>query len=278
MADALPQGFDGEIAAYYARAPEETRLLHGPARLEFQRTCELIERHAPAAPAVALDVGGGSGPYARWLADRGYEVHLVDPIPRLVEEARRASSRAARPLASCRTGDARRLEQPDGSVDLILLLGPLYHLPDPEDRARALAEAGRVLRPGGYLFAAGISRFASALDGLVRDLLGEAEFVAILERDLASGQHRNRTDRVDWFTTAYFHHPHELEREVLEAGYVLDGLYAIEGPAWLLQDFEDRWADPAERATLLDIVRALEREPTLFGVSAHLLSVAHRGP
>jgi ubiquinone/menaquinone biosynthesis C-methylase UbiE len=51
---------------------------------------------------------------------------------------------------------------------MVLLLGPLYHLVQAEARQAALAESARVLRPGGVLVAAGISRWASALDGLAR--------------------------------------------------------------------------------------------------------------
>ncbi len=273
MSGSLPAGFDADIAAYYARAPEESRLREGAAQLEFARTCEIILRLGPPAPAVVLDVGGGPGRYARWLAGLGYEVHLIEPVSRLVELARHADRDSPRPLAGCRIGDARALDRPDRSADLVLLLGPLYHLPDAADRVRALAEAHRVLRPGGVLFAAAISRFASALDGLVRDLLGDPDFADIVERDLASGRHRNPTARLDYFTTAYFHHPDELAGEVRDAGFRLEGLFGLEGPGWLLQDFERRWADPPGRDALLRVARALEAEPTLLGVSAHLLAV-----
>ncbi len=71
-----------------------------------------------------------------------------------VEQARRASDeQPAAPLASATVGDARRLDRPDASVDAALLLGPLYHLTERGDRVAALAEARRVLRPGGVLAA-----------------------------------------------------------------------------------------------------------------------------
>jgi ubiquinone/menaquinone biosynthesis C-methylase UbiE len=276
VSDPRAAALDPDIAAYYDLAAEESRLGQGAARLEFARTRELIRRLAPPPPAVVLDVGGGTGPYARWMAELGYEVHLLDPVQRLVEVARRESERSTHPLASCEVGDARSLQRPAGSAGIMLLLGPLYHLPDAADRARALAEAYRVLRPGGVLFAAAISRFASALDGLTRDLLGDPAFVRIVEEDLASGRHRNPTERLDYFTTAYFHHPHELTREVAAAGFEAEGPYGLEGAAWLLRDFDRHWADAGGREALLRVVRALECEPTLLGVSAHLLAVGRR--
>jgi ubiquinone/menaquinone biosynthesis C-methylase UbiE len=223
-----PAQLDPTIAEYYQRAPEEHRLEKGAFVLEEVRTRELIERHARRPPAMVLDVGGAAGAYALWLADAGYTVHLVDPVLRLVAEAERRSAARPRPLASCRVGEARALDFPAQSADIVLLLGPLYHLTDAADRARALSEARRVLKPGGQLFAAAISRWASALDGLARDLFQDPRFAAIVAEDLRKAQHRNPTERLDYFTTAYFHRPDELRAEVLGAGLILDGLYGLE--------------------------------------------------
>jgi ubiquinone/menaquinone biosynthesis C-methylase UbiE len=269
-----PPDLDPTIAEYYHRAPEEHRLEQGPFLLEELRTRELIERHAQPPPATVLDVGGAAGVYALWLADAGYTVHLVEPVPRLIAEAQRRSAARPRPLASCRVGEARALDFPAQTADMVLLLGPLYHLTEAADRARALSEARRVLKPGGQLFAAAISRWASALDGLSRDLFQDPRFAAIVEQDVREGQHRNPTERLDYFTTAYFHRPDELRAEVLGAGLILDGLYGLEGPGWLLSDVTARLADPRRRADLLRVARLLESEPTVLGVSAHLLVVA----
>lgn len=268
--------FDSTIAEYYRQAPEERRLEQGPFLLEALRTRELIERHAPAAPAVVLDIGGGAGAYAFWLAEAGYTVHLLDPVPRLIAEAQRRNATHPRPLASCRVGDARTTNFPDASAEIVLLLGPLYHLTAAQDRARALDEAARVLKPGGRLFAAAISRWTSALDGLARDLFQDPQFAPIAEQDARDGQHRNPTGRLDYFTTAYFHRPEDLRAEVLAAGLLIDGLYGVEGPGWMLPDVAERLADPRRRADLLRVAHTLESEPSLLGISAHLLAVARK--
>jgi ubiquinone/menaquinone biosynthesis C-methylase UbiE len=259
------------VRAYYDTAPEEQRLATGPGQLERARTQEIIQRFLPPAPRVVLDVGGGPGVYAQWLAERGHEVHLIDPVPRMVDQARTQGR-----IASCSVGDARRLDWPDGSADALLLLGPLYHLQDASERQAALREAFRVLTGGGVLFAAGISRFASALDGLARDLLADPAFAAIVEGDLADGHHENPTANPGYFTTAYFHRPDELGTEIERAGFRLHGVFGLEGPGWLLSDFEARWQDEARRGRLLQVLRQLETEPSVLGVSAHMLAVAHR--
>ncbi len=244
--------------------------------LEFARTQEILRRELPPPPAVVLDVGGGPGAYALWLAREGYEVHLVDPVPLHLEQARAASrSQPDHPVTSFTVGDARSLNH-GGGADAVLLLGPLYHLTDRADRVRALREACRVLRVEGVVLAAVISRFASALDGLVRGLFTDPRFTPMVLRDLAEGQHRNETENPSFFTTAYFHRPEELKGEMEEAGLRHAATLAVEGPAWMLQDLETRWNDPRWREIILDIIRRIEREPALAGVSAHIIGVGRR--
>src|SRR6187402_2149698 len=96
------------IAAFYARGLERDRLARGDGALEFARTTVLLDRYLPAPASDVIDVGGGPGRYALWLAERGYRVHLVDPVPLHIEQARAASaSQPGRGLASAEIGDAR---------------------------------------------------------------------------------------------------------------------------------------------------------------------------
>ena len=276
MSERPPKDVDPAVTDYYERAPEESRLEMGPFKLEAVRTRELIERHIPHAPAEVLDVGGAAGAYALWLAERGYDVHLVDAAPRLVEEARRRSAALAKPIAAFSVADARRLPEEDGSAAAVLVMGPLYHLTEAADRETALREAARVLAPGGVVVAAAISRYASALDGMARRLTADPRFTAIRDRDLVDGQHRNETERIDYFTTAYFHRPEDLRDEMESAGFDGVRVLGVEGPGWTLADFDARWDDPSLRADLLDVARRLEAEPSIVGASAHLLGVGRK--
>ena len=137
--------------------------------LEQVRIRKLILRHLCPPPAVAYDLGGGTGVHSFWLAGLGYTVRLVDIVPLHIEQARLATEVAqSSRLASLRVGDARKLEFEDWSADAVLLFGPLYHLTERDDRLQALAEARRVLLPCGRLFAYAISRYASTMYGLVQ--------------------------------------------------------------------------------------------------------------
>jgi ubiquinone/menaquinone biosynthesis C-methylase UbiE len=264
-----------DVAAFYARGLERERLTSGAGALELLRTQILLQRYLPPAPTVVADVGGGPGRYALWLATLGYRVHLIDPVPLHIEQAREAAGRLPRTkLASADVGDARSLPFSDASVDAVLLLGPLYHLTQRSDRVQALAEACRVCRPGGVVLAAAISRFASTLDGLRGGYLDDPIFAGIASADRRDGQHRNPTDNPEYFTTAYFHHPDELAAECTAAGLVHQATLAIEGPAWLYPDLDRRLAEQHRREVLLETLVEIEAEPALLGVSAHLLAVA----
>ena len=261
-----------EIAAYYECGDERDRLTARTGRLEWARTWELLGRFLPPAPATVLDVGGGPGAYAVPLALAGYEVHLVDAMPLHVAQAREAAAAANTTLASIAVGDARSLDFPAGSADAVLLLGPLYHLLEPAERLAALAEARRVLRPGGVLVGAAISRFASLIES-IRHGWG-ADHSAIVESSLTTGVHRNPGGASRFFTTAHFARPEELAAEVAAAGFTAVSVLAVEGPGTLAPDVDGWMDDPRRREWLLRQVRRIEAEPALLGASPHVLAVA----
>ena len=271
-------GLPSEIREHYETVAEAGRLEHSESEIEKIRTQELLRRYLPPPPAVILDVGGGAGVYAFWLAERGYQVHLIDGTPRHINQAEAAAQKTGGPsLASIKLGDARQLNHPDSSVDGVLLLGPLYHLTERNERILALREAHRVLRPGGIVFAAAINRYASMIDALQENLVDDPEFAPIYEQDLRYGQHRNSTGNPKYFTTAFFHHPQELSDEITNAGFRFEALLAIEGPVRIMEDFAHGWAKPEMRERLLRLTRLTEAEPTLWGVSPHIMGIGKKG-
>ena len=261
-----------EILDYYARGEEDVRLREGGApagRLEFWRTQDVLRRVLPAAPARLLDVGGGSGVHAEWLARDGYEVELVDPVPLHVEQASRLSG------VNARFGDARSLTDEDAAYDAVLMLGPLYHLPERADRVGALAEARRVVRPGGPVVAATINRFAGLHDVLRAERYFDPAQRARTDATNSDGRHSGEGGL---FTVAHFAQPAEVPGEFTDAGLVPEGQYGLEGLAWLMGGVEDWLDDPDRREAVLAATRRVESEPTLLGASGHLLTVGRRQP
>ncbi|HUJ71447.1 MAG TPA: class I SAM-dependent methyltransferase [Verrucomicrobiae bacterium] len=262
-----------EIAEFYDAGQEDGRLFQGLGRIEFARMQELMQRHLPPSPAVVADVGGGPGTYACWLATKGYKVHLRDPVPLHVQQTRQASDKQpSHPVASAEVGDARQLDMPDSSVDAVLLHGPMYHLTEKPERLLALAEARRVLRPGGVLLAVAITSYASTVVGVVNGWVWDAAYMEMIREELSTGQHRCPTD---WklFTTSFFHHPDLLKSEIEEAGFQHQLILGIQGPGWMAPDFELAWKDEARQQAILQVARLMEHEPVH---SPHMLAVARK--
>jgi SAM-dependent methyltransferase len=261
---------DPALRAYYDLGKEQDRLAEARGVLELERTKEILLRHLPAPPALIADIGGGPGRYALWLAERGYRVEHRDLMPLHVDQLGAVADTSQ---INSAVGDARDLDLGDGAVDAVLLLGPIYHLRRRDQRMRALAEARRVVRPGGPVFVAAISRWAPRLDGELR---------AMLYRSMPAVRELTpQVERTGWMPplfpgsfSAYCHRPQQLRAELRGAGLQVLDLVAVEGVGFLLHDLDQRLADPLHRTVVLDAARATERVPELLGVGPHLLATA----
>jgi len=269
--DDAPLVTDPVMARHYASGAELGRL-EQVNRLEFERTKVLLSEHLPATGRV-IDVGGGPGTYSAWLADLGYEVDLIDPIPLHVEQAivRARSGVSFR----AQVGDARALPFEGAVADAVVMMGPLFHLTDPTDRHRALVECRRVLRPGGTLLASAMGRFFLFYKGVAANVIRDPEARARLVSITSTGMRPSSEPPFP----AYAHRAEDLEREVSLAGFVDVRVHAIEGIFHLLGDLPYRMADPPSRQALLDVMKAYEEDPSMTGISGHLMATArsHEG-
>lgn len=266
-----------KIVSYYNKFDEQNRLKSHWGQIELVRTQEIIKRYLADPPQVILDVGGGPGVYSAWLAQLGYEIHLIDPVPHHIEKAKTLSNHQPNaPIASFSVGDARSMEFPNSSADTILLMGPLYHLIEKKDRSQVLNEAFRIIKKGGLLFTVAISRFASTIDGMIEGYYNDPEFRKIFLQDLKNGQHRNHTDNPLYFMDTFFHHPNELKEEIEEAGFIIKDIIGIECISYMLRNIEQIWENEVERNFLLNILRKLDTDPSLLGASPHIMCVAQK--
>lgn len=272
---------DEYVLAGYNAGIEKNRLRTGLGLLEWARTCELLAEFLPQPPAVIYDIGGGYGEYSWYLAARGYEVHLFDIARKNIEMS--ASLAGAYPgvsLADARICDARAVPRRDHSADAILLMGPLYHIVEREERLTALRECRRLLKPGGLLFTAAITRYATTLWALTacgaqNALLTEDAFRAMLLRELSDGQHiPPKNSRYRGMGRSFFHLPGELAQELAEAGFSGNDVRGILGGGWLVPDLDERWKEEATREAILEIVRKTEKDPDILGLSTHLLAIS----
>ncbi|NMP22711.1 class I SAM-dependent methyltransferase [Sulfobacillus harzensis] len=262
------------LTSYYAQKMEQGRLDGPKGIIEFERTREIIHRHLPPLPATVADIGGGPGRYTVWLAELGYHVEHRDLIALHVDQVR--TILRDRPELSVHTavGDACELDLAAHSVDAVLLLGPLYHLPRREQRLLALKEAKRIVKPGGAIFVSAISRWAPRLDAVIGQKL--YEHAPAMEQLPNIERHGWIPPLFPGAFTAYAHRPQQLRSEMRAAGWEVLSLVGIEGASYLLGDLGERVRDPQALAVLLQSARALEAVPEVLGMSSHFLATGIR--
>ena len=273
------------MRAYYDHAAErEWERLARPAAgaVEYAVNRHYIAAHLDELPpgARVLDIGGGPGRYALWLAGRGHRVTLADFSPELLAIARsRVVESPARALVEeIVEADARDLARwADGAFDAALSLGPFYHLPDPSDRERAAAELARVVRPGGLVFVALIPRYAFLRRALAladeRRHLARPEFVA---RVLDDGAFVNELP--GRFTGAWGCRPEDVAPFFERHGFNALVLLSSEGIA---PDLQGALAElissaPAAGQAALDLIIGTAADPNILGLGNHLLYIGRK--
>ena len=136
---------DNAVLTYYEEGREYNRLRTDIGLIEFERSKEILLENLPTPPAVIC----AYGEYSWWLASLGYEVHLFDLSETNIKMSKKlAKEYPGCSLAASEVCDARKVPRADNSADAVLLMGPLYHITDYEERIRAIRESFRLLKKG----------------------------------------------------------------------------------------------------------------------------------
>ena len=243
-------------------------------RTEFAVTLRALHEYLPRPPSRVLDCGGGPGRYAIELARQGYQVVLFDLSTGNLALAREKAAGAGVALSFVQ-GTALDLSRFAGDTfDAVLLMGPLYHLLEESERQQALAEAHRVLKPGGPLFAAFIARYAAH-----RDCAASYPDLMPTQRDdydriLADGKAPPPDDGHVAFV-AYFAHPTEVAPACWAAGFEVATMLGVEGVVSAAEDEINKLEGPAWDAWL-NVNWQVASDPSIHGGVEHLLVVAHK--
>lgn len=269
------KSIDKEVLAGYNAGIEKDRLHRGLGLIEFERTKEILLDTPPPAPAVIYDIGGGYGEYSYWLASLGYDVYLYDIAEKHIEMAREFERERKVSLKGAYVADARCIDRPDVSADAILLFGPLYHIIEYEERLECLNECKRLLKTHGLLFTANITCYATTLKYVAaydtKPMLDDYDFFKMLEATVKTGIHTKKP-----MGLAYFHKPDELKAELTAAGFNDIDLRGVIGPCWLIRNLDEAWKDENKRESIMRVVRLLEKEESLMGLSTHFLTISRK--
>jgi|SRR5579859_4083457 len=262
-----------DIAAFYSGNPEREYNRLAQNQLEYDLTWRYFDQYLPAHGSI-LEVGAATGGYTVALAARGYTVTAVDLSATLLDIcSTRLAQAGLSQQVHCLVADARDLSAvAEQRFDVVLLMGPLYHLIAAADRALAVQAAYARLRPGGIICTSFISRF-----GILGDLMrripdwieNQAEVRSFLER----GQRPDGAPRGGF--RGYFAHASELAPLHEALGCETLVVAGVE-PAISADDESYNRLQGAQRQRWCDLLYEISREPSTIGASRHLLYIGKR--
>ncbi|CAM4406937.1 methyltransferase domain-containing protein [Paenibacillus phoenicis] len=235
-------------------------------RIEYDITRRYFDEYITGERLRVLDIGGGPGRYSIYLAEQGHEVTLLDLSKRHLEVARTKAEERGVTLKDYIHGNALDLSGIQGDFDVILLMGPLYHLVEEKDRKKAVEEALDRLKPNGLLVATFISNYAP-----LQDYLSQLRLFDSVDQLLGYLDHGvNQVSQ--GFTTAYFSGYHEAKN--LMAGFGLTELI-FAGVENILgsKEVEINQLDESEYQKWLEIGYRLSQDEFLIGTSQHFLYI-----
>ncbi|HYY92322.1 MAG TPA: methyltransferase domain-containing protein [Candidatus Dormibacteraeota bacterium] len=266
-----------EIEAFYDRNAQNEWDRLDRHRTELAITLKAFKEYMPQPPVDVLDIGGGPGRYSISLAERGYKVTLLDLSKRCLEFAREKALKSGVVLADYRHGTALDLGAfVDDSFEVVLLMGPLYHLLDEDRRRRAIREARRVLKPNGLVFASVITRYAPFRWAAKND----PEWLEQVGRLLETGVWRPSLDgtpsgaRVG-FTDSYFADPVEIRQLMESEKFETLNLIACEGIISLIEE-KINALDGRAFDAWIELNYRLSKDPAIHGGAEHLLYIGRK--
>ncbi len=260
------------IIESYEHSKEENRLTTNNARrIEFLTTTRVMDELLGAKQKI-LDCAAGTGIYAFHLAGQGHEVTATDLTPRHIEIISHTIKEKNYTMNTAVLDATDMHCFADESFDVVLNMGPFYHLINESQRRKCLSECLRVLKKGGLLFTAYIPRYyvfqyiaMSDKKYLDTRLATQIVQTGILEHD----------DEKCFWTDTYYATKQEMEG--LYSDYHLDIVvhFAQDGLTPTFANKVDNWNED-EFKIWCDYHYSVCREESLLGASNHVMLVGRK--
>ncbi len=259
-----------DIQAFYEGYAEQEDGRLDRHQVERDVTWRYLDKYLPPRGKI-LEIGAATGAYTIPLARCGYSVTAVDFSPKLIEMCqKRVAEEKLSKRVSCLVADARDLHNiTDNDYDVVLLMGPLYHLVLEEDRKKALQEAFSKLKPGGVIFSAFVSRYG-IWGQIMRDLPHFIENRAGVRLVLDEGRDTEVPVYKQGFR-GYFATVPEIVPLHEKAGFKTLVLAGVEPGGVYDQVYQELQGE--RRRLWLDLLFTISTEPSVIGASCHLLYI-----
>jgi len=201
---------------YNANAEREQERLDLPlCKIEFASTLWLIDKYFPNQGQI-VDIGGGPGRYAIELIRLGYKVTLFDLSEEEIRLARLRLDQLGLTAERLIVGNARDMSAlASECFDAALLMGPMYHVVEPEERVKVLIELKRILKPNGVAIIAYLNSWGLMRTGIT-DFPNWYKDISILRSMLS--EHTFTGQSLSDFTECYWSTPEAALVEVGKAG------------------------------------------------------------
>lgn len=260
------------VVEHYENCREEDRLSTNNARkIEFLTTVRVLDKLINGKKTI-LDCAAGTGIYSFYLADKGHTVTAADITPRHIEVIRSILKDKPYKMKTAVLDATDMNIFADESFDVVLNMGPFYHLVHASDREKCMKEALRVLKAGGYLITAYIPRYYVF------------QYVAMQNKDfldaklaqqiIQTGELHHDDEKCFW-TDTYYSAPEEMEQLYQRYGVTVIDHFAQDGATSHFSGKVDAWNDE-EFKIWCDYHYSICREKSLLGASNHVVIVGKK--
>jgi S-adenosylmethionine-dependent methyltransferase len=262
-----------DIAAFYSSDPEREGGRLERHQLEYDLTWHYLDQYLPHQGAI-LEVGAATGRYTLELARLGHTLIAVDFSATLLERCRNnLANEGLEGQVRLIVADARDLSQvTEKEFDAVLLMGPLYHLVEEEDRKAALREAFDRMREGGVIFTSFISRFGIMGD-LLKNLPDWIEKQTEVRSLLSRGRRPDDAPRGGF--RGYFAQVSEIAPLHEAIGFETIAVVGVE-PAISADDESYNRLQGKQRQLWLGLLCEISAERSILGASRHLLYIGKK--